>query len=629
MEKPGPPRPPSRLERWLVAWVAFAIRRERTVLLTVALLTLGLGLYAALHLGVNMDNKTTLLSADLPFQERARDFEAHFPLLNDALLVVVDGPSPDRAREAARRLASQLERRPDLARSVFLADADPFFERHALLYRSVEELESFSDQMVRFQPVLGELARRPDLTTLTRLIRRTLDPASPPPPEELARLLDGFGDATVAVYAERPLHVSWQDLLLRESGFQTRRFPTPCGQHARAHPRAGEGAGHRRGGRPARPHHGLPGAQRRGDAGPADGHRRRRPLLLRDGAGGTGLGLPLGAHGAGLRHHAGGGVGLDRGLRGRRGGPGERDLHRLCRALHRAGGGLRDPPRPARPRAAVAGKGPCHGLRTGHPGGGPRARAMRPDHLGGLLRLRTDGLQGSRGARSDLGHRDVRDPGAHADALPGPAHTGAPGGAVRLRRQHRPQLRRTGLALAAAAGKRGPRCPRHWPGARRALRLQRGQDAQSRHRVGGHLERSSRNGYRLAVVCGPAGSQPGCGRGEGPRDRTATRGLGDAHTARLRARRPAGEARDPRGPGLLPRRPLLVGTRRGSKPCVPSTGRSRSRRASSGALDASRAVRGCSNSASGSFWTGSRRRRTRGPCWPQWRRACSATSPLR
>ena len=219
---------PSRLERILVGWVDGVIRRPRQVLGAIAVSTLLFGAYAATHLGVNMDNKTAMLSQDMPFQQHARAFEVHFPVLDDSLLLVIDSGSKeagsaDAGREAARLLAQALETRSDLVRSVFPADADPFFEKHALLYRSVEDLETFSDQLVRFQPVLGELSQSPDLATLSHVINQALTLGAGAP-EELEPLLDGFGDATMAVYEERPLRISWQDLLLRESSFKTSSF---------------------------------------------------------------------------------------------------------------------------------------------------------------------------------------------------------------------------------------------------------------------------------------------------------------------------------------------------------------------------------------------------------------------
>jgi hopanoid biosynthesis associated RND transporter like protein HpnN len=205
---------------WAGAWVGASIRHAGGVILAVLALTLLLGGYAATHLGVNMDNESTLLAEYLPVQKRARAFQKRFPVLNDALLVVVDAPTAEAARAASRTLSEALEARPDVASDVFDVASEPFFERHALLYRSVDELERFSDQMVQLQPVLAELAASPDLTTFTSLLARLVGPDGAQRSEEVAPLLDSFGDATVAVYSERPLSVSWAELIQRDSEFQ-------------------------------------------------------------------------------------------------------------------------------------------------------------------------------------------------------------------------------------------------------------------------------------------------------------------------------------------------------------------------------------------------------------------------
>ena len=62
-------------------------------------------------------------------------------------------------------------------------------------------------------------------STLSDLIRRSLGAGSESA-QDLAPLLDGFGEATVAVYAERPLQISWEDLLLRESAFSGTKHST-------------------------------------------------------------------------------------------------------------------------------------------------------------------------------------------------------------------------------------------------------------------------------------------------------------------------------------------------------------------------------------------------------------------
>jgi len=185
----------------------------------IAAITLLALVYAALNLGVNMDNKTSLLSQDLPSEVRARAFEKHFPLLSDALLVVVDGASNEQAREGARRLAARLASRPDLAHSVYAPEVDPFFERHALLYRKVDALETLADQLARFQPMIAELSADPHITTLAHVIEQAIDAGGKAGlADELASLLRYFGAATVAVYAERPLYVSWSEMLMGDAG---------------------------------------------------------------------------------------------------------------------------------------------------------------------------------------------------------------------------------------------------------------------------------------------------------------------------------------------------------------------------------------------------------------------------
>ncbi|MDX1650024.1 MAG: hypothetical protein R3263_09245, partial [Myxococcota bacterium] len=145
------------VRRAILALTAHATARPGAVTAGTLVLTLVLGVYAATNLGVNADTQD-LLAEDLPFQQAARRFEAQFPVLTESLLVVVDAEDPSRAREAARTLREHLAA-AEHVRAVRVPGADPFFERHALLYRSVPELEAFADHLVRLQPVLGELGR--------------------------------------------------------------------------------------------------------------------------------------------------------------------------------------------------------------------------------------------------------------------------------------------------------------------------------------------------------------------------------------------------------------------------------------------------------------------------------------
>jgi hypothetical protein len=213
-----------RVSRFVASWVRGACRRPRAVLLgTLALAALAL-VHAGLHLGVNADPQA-LLDADLPFQQLDREFARHFPVLSNALLVVVDGESGEEARSAAGELALRLRGHPERFTEVYVPGTGPFFERNALLYRSAAELEEFSDHLVRVQPILAELSAAPNLPTLGRVLRLGLDAAASDPEAgaQLSQVFEHLGRAALSVYAERPLSVSWEGALLAGSSFDPSR----------------------------------------------------------------------------------------------------------------------------------------------------------------------------------------------------------------------------------------------------------------------------------------------------------------------------------------------------------------------------------------------------------------------
>jgi hypothetical protein len=78
---------------------------------------------------------------------------------------------------------------PRLFPSVFLAGDGDFFARNGLLYLSVDELESLSDTLVAAQPLIGQIATRPNgagvLGVLADAIESSAGPAGDNPVEPL------------------------------------------------------------------------------------------------------------------------------------------------------------------------------------------------------------------------------------------------------------------------------------------------------------------------------------------------------------------------------------------------------------------------------------------------------------
>ncbi|MDJ0865397.1 MAG: MMPL family transporter [Myxococcota bacterium] len=211
----------SALARGLGRWVAFVRRHASPVAAGLLVLTLGAGVYAVLNLGINSDN-VRMIADDVPSQRAQQEFSRLFPILDNALIVVIDGDAPALAREAADRLAARLRADDEHFVDVFEPGGGAFFERNGLLYRSAEEVEEMSDNLVRAQPLIAELERDPSIANLASLVTLGLERARAEgdDTEDWARVLDRVGQATVAVYAEVPVHVSWEDFLLRGSALE-------------------------------------------------------------------------------------------------------------------------------------------------------------------------------------------------------------------------------------------------------------------------------------------------------------------------------------------------------------------------------------------------------------------------
>ena len=205
------------LNRALVAWVDGVRARYRAVLAFSLASSLALVAYAALALGVNTHH-TAILSDDLAFWQEYHAFAEVFPILDEALLVVVDAETSGSAREAALALADRLGQYPELYPDIYVPGGDSFFQHNGLLYLEVEELEDLSDQLATMQPLLAEVSRDPSLVHLAGVLRTGIDRlrTHPETPVDFTRVFDTWSRAVKAVLEGRPEPVSWTELILEK-----------------------------------------------------------------------------------------------------------------------------------------------------------------------------------------------------------------------------------------------------------------------------------------------------------------------------------------------------------------------------------------------------------------------------
>lgn len=138
-------------------------------LLVAVLLTIGAGAYASRHFAIQTDTGK-LISPDLPWRQRELQLDAAFPHQSDTLLVVIDGATPELADSAAKSLGAALANKPAQIKAVYDPAGGAFFETNGLLFLSVDEVRTTTDQLIRAQAFLGTLSADPSLRGLAQAL---------------------------------------------------------------------------------------------------------------------------------------------------------------------------------------------------------------------------------------------------------------------------------------------------------------------------------------------------------------------------------------------------------------------------------------------------------------------------
>lgn len=158
------------IERLVAGTVALAVRLSWLTILLGFAVTGGAIYYVANHFAITTDT-SELISPELDWRKRERQFDAAFSQHTDTIDIVVDGKTPELTESAAARLAAALsESKPDPFQIVRRRDGGPFFEQNGLLYLSVPEVKDITAGLIKAQPVLGTLSADPTLNGLAKAL---------------------------------------------------------------------------------------------------------------------------------------------------------------------------------------------------------------------------------------------------------------------------------------------------------------------------------------------------------------------------------------------------------------------------------------------------------------------------
>jgi len=201
------------LARFLGAWVRAVRRRALAIVVVAAAATAVSVHYAANDLGINTDT-ADMISRELEWRETFIEYKQAFPQYSDTVVVVVDAPAPDFARQAADALAGALEEDPGLVRWVYRPGSGAYFRRNGLLYLDVAELEALADDLAAAQPFLARLSADPSLRGLSGLLAEAVDADGHGVEVETDRALARVAEVVEADLAGRPGRLSWHQLFL-------------------------------------------------------------------------------------------------------------------------------------------------------------------------------------------------------------------------------------------------------------------------------------------------------------------------------------------------------------------------------------------------------------------------------
>lgn len=204
--------------------ISLAARRPFYAVAAAVLFTLAALYYAAFHFEMTTDTGE-LISAKTEWRQNESKVMEAFPKTVDAILVVIDGKTPELASGAAARLAEALGQDKQNFSSVVRPDANEYFMRHGLLFSSTEDVRAATSKLIDAQPLLGGLAVDPSLHGIANSIATAAggaaDETDNAAANDLVVPLTRLNEALSASLAGKPAYFSWQQLFASKSG------PTP------------------------------------------------------------------------------------------------------------------------------------------------------------------------------------------------------------------------------------------------------------------------------------------------------------------------------------------------------------------------------------------------------------------
>jgi uncharacterized protein len=182
-------------------------------LVTVALAGLSIW-YTAENFALNTDI-SKLISPELPWRQREIAYEKAFPGSYEAIIAVVEAPTPELTKLATSDLEQRLRSRTDKFVEVDNIAGSPFFQQNGLLFLSTEEVKDTAEKLSKSEPLIGSLATDPSLRGMTEALTTVLAglKRGEVKIDDLAKPLNKFSETIDHVLAKGTATFSWRELV--------------------------------------------------------------------------------------------------------------------------------------------------------------------------------------------------------------------------------------------------------------------------------------------------------------------------------------------------------------------------------------------------------------------------------
>ena len=207
--------------------VGFCLRWPWFVVLTILSLTIGGAYFTATHFAIDTDTNH-LFSAKIPWRQNEAALYKAFPQLDDLIVAVIDGDTPEDAEDAAKRLNAALQGAPLISRA-WRPEDNAFFRDNGLLYLGAPEVKHIVGTLTGERDILQSLAQDPTLRGLSAamLTNQREIAGSQRGLAMFTSGLDEISGALERVLAGQPAMVSWEKLL-SGGGQQAAADPAPA-----------------------------------------------------------------------------------------------------------------------------------------------------------------------------------------------------------------------------------------------------------------------------------------------------------------------------------------------------------------------------------------------------------------